>query len=333
MPDKLTNIPFDLKEVSDLGEFVGIASVYGNVDLGGDIVLPGAFTKTIAERGNRVRLLDGHKVRVGIATIADSPEGLMAKGQINLAKQSGKEALSDIKFYRDQGMPMGMSIGYRTVKSEFDKDGNRLLKELTLYEVTITEFPMNEKAQIVSVKSVTDLISKAKWSREAKDDFNTELAEIQLMCSAEFMLNALSRSLCSLVWESGMSRDERISAAGTYIQQFSESFMAFLPAYLDYFIEEYGDFKMLTAKSRDLKVGRTISSATNNQISTAHEHVKSATDILAALIESAADGDEVPPDTGDEKAATERTAEPVQDHSAAEVQTLIELVRSRTQAA
>jgi uncharacterized protein len=316
MSDKLANIPFELKEVSDTGEFLGVASVYGNVDLGGDIVLPGAFTKTIADRGNRVRLLDGHKVRVGLATISDSPEGLMAKGQINLNKQSGKEALSDIKFYRDHGMPMGMSIGYQTVEFDYDTNGNRLLKQLMLYEVTLTEFPMNEKAQVVSVKSITDLILKAKHNREKKDDFNAELAENELMYSGELMMSALRSSLGSLVYGSDLSRDERIAAAKTYIEQFSESFLAYLPAYLDYMAEEYGDLKSIKDKRMEVKVGRAISAATNDQLSMAHEHVKSATDILAALIQPGTDGGELKPVTSEEKAASEAAAELAIEHSA-----------------
>jgi len=161
MLEKLA-IPFEVKELSDSGEFIGIASVYGNVDMGGDVVDPGAFTKTIKERGNKVRLLDNHKTRIGLAQLSDIGTGLQAVGKINLDKPDGKNAYSDLKFYRDNGMPMGMSIGYQTVKA--DAEGNvRHLKELKLFEVTLTEFPMNEQARVVSVKSfrrVLDVIEE-----------------------------------------------------------------------------------------------------------------------------------------------------------------------------
>jgi hypothetical protein len=37
-----------------------IVAVIGNVDLGNDVIHPGAFTKTLSERGNKVRVLDNH---------------------------------------------------------------------------------------------------------------------------------------------------------------------------------------------------------------------------------------------------------------------------------
>ena len=44
----------------DTGIFSGYAAVFGNVDSGGDIIEPGAFTKTIAEGWERVKILALH---------------------------------------------------------------------------------------------------------------------------------------------------------------------------------------------------------------------------------------------------------------------------------
>ena len=43
----------EIKSISDQGIFKGLASVYGNVDLGGDVVEPGAFARTLAHKGRR----------------------------------------------------------------------------------------------------------------------------------------------------------------------------------------------------------------------------------------------------------------------------------------
>ena len=151
MNEKIT-VPMELKELTENGEFIGMASPYGNKDLGNDIVEKGAFTKTIAERGNKVRLLDSHQTRIGIAEVSESSNGLMAKGKINLDKQDGRDAYSDLKFYQSHGQPMGLSIGYQAVKSDMGEKGVRLLKELKLYEISVTELPMNEAALVTSVK-------------------------------------------------------------------------------------------------------------------------------------------------------------------------------------
>lgn len=158
---------FELKSLSEDGTFEGAASPYGVTDLGDDVVEPGAFTKTIAERGSKVRLLDGHTVRVGIAAVSETPTALMAKGKFNLGKAAGRDAYSDLKFYQENGLPMGLSIGYFPVKAERDQKGIRHLKEIRLHEISVTEFPMNESATVHSVKSVAgagaeDALQKAR---------------------------------------------------------------------------------------------------------------------------------------------------------------------------
>jgi hypothetical protein len=42
-------LPIEVKRIVGVGEIEGYGSTFGNVDLAGDIVAPGAFTKTLAE--------------------------------------------------------------------------------------------------------------------------------------------------------------------------------------------------------------------------------------------------------------------------------------------
>jgi phage head maturation protease len=51
---------FELKAVDADGTFVGLAAVYGNVDLGGDSIDAGAFKRTLADRGGEIKLLWQH---------------------------------------------------------------------------------------------------------------------------------------------------------------------------------------------------------------------------------------------------------------------------------
>jgi HK97 family phage prohead protease len=162
---KHVRLPFETKEINEEGQFVGFASIYGNVDLGGDIVVPGAFAKTM-EKNKIAPVYDDHKIRVGVADLEDTDIGLKAIGRLNLNKQSGRDAYSDLKFYRDNGMPMGMSFGYMPVKGKTEmKDGLRLLKEVKLFEVTLTMTPMNELAGVLDVKSAEDTLADhfAEW--------------------------------------------------------------------------------------------------------------------------------------------------------------------------
>lgn len=234
MHEQIKNIPFELKELSDDGDFVGIASVYGNVDLGNDVVDKGAFDQSIADRGNKVRLMDSHKVRIGVATVETTPIGLKATGKINTKKQSGMEALSDLRFYRDNGMPMGMSIGYETLKADMPhqtKDGARHLKEVRLWEVTVTEFPMNERAQVVNVKSVQSLIDSVKADRAGgKKDFDAELQEILLWGAPYSMLSALSCALSDI--RNGEGDADPVAASAESFDQAKAQYCGMLPDYM-----------------------------------------------------------------------------------------------------
>jgi len=141
-------------EIKDIGEsdgtFVGLASVYGNEDLGGDIVEPGAFTKTLSEKGGEVPLLWQHNMRepIGIGRLTDTQKGLEIQGKLILTVGKAREAYDLMK----NRVIKGLSIGYDSVRDEI-KDKKRLLKELKLWEVSVVTFPMNELANVQSVKS------------------------------------------------------------------------------------------------------------------------------------------------------------------------------------
>ena len=301
MHEELKAAPFELKELSETGEFVGFASLYGNVDLGGDVVDPGAFTKSITQRGSKVRLMDGHKVRIGVATVEETPIGLKTYGKINIAKQSGLEAYSDLKFYQANGMPMGMSIGYETIQADpahLTKDGARHLKEVRLWEVTVTEFAMNEKAQVVSVKALSDLIASVKENRtEQKDDFVAELQEIQLYAARYQMLQALSCSLSTAIYDVEVT--DKVGAAKTYIQQFMDAYLAVLPDYLALMADQ--SMEWMSRPGFEQKAGRVLSAANRNLVE------KCVTDLQALL--DAADAAEGTTKSGPPNGAAEKSDE------------------------
>lgn len=131
---------FELKEANEAGEFTGLASVYGNRDLGGDVVERGAFTKTLRERGSEVPILWQHdqKNPIGLGTLTDSADGLLIKGKLDLDIPEGQRAYSGLK----KGYLKGLSIGYDVVKQKY-AGNDRHLTELKLYEVSTVTLPMN----------------------------------------------------------------------------------------------------------------------------------------------------------------------------------------------
>lgn len=147
------------------GSIEGYASVFGNVDLGGDVVMPGAFTKTLKENIplNRVKFVDSHNVHEGtkaiIGTIPSAKEdkhGLFFK-----ARLSGVQAAQDVRQKVKEGILDSLSFGYSTIKSEpgdGDLKGSRLLKELKLYEISVVAWGMNPVAAITGAKGIVGLV-------------------------------------------------------------------------------------------------------------------------------------------------------------------------------
>jgi HK97 family phage prohead protease len=144
-------ITLKIRSVDDTGSFTGLGAVYGNVDLGGDQIMPGAFTRTLAA-GKQFPLLWQHDPSdpIGTAQVTDSREGLLVQGKLLLQDPTAQKAYLFLK----SGVIRGLSIGFETLQSSMDGDV-RQLKELLLWEFSIVTFPMNESAQISSVKSLS----------------------------------------------------------------------------------------------------------------------------------------------------------------------------------
>ena len=149
MQTKQVDLELELKEVSEEGTFSGLASTYDNIDLGGDVVRPGAFKKTINEMKS-VPILFGHdsgKV-LGEGLLRDSKDGLVIEGKLDididpLAAQTHQKM--------KRGRIKGLSIGFTTVKDAV-KEGIRELLEVKVWEVSLTPFPMNTHALVTAVK-------------------------------------------------------------------------------------------------------------------------------------------------------------------------------------
>lgn len=147
-------------QVDEAGQFEGYASVFNNVDRHGDIVMPGAFRKTISENPSVPILWQHDQTKpIGVTrAIREDQNGLLVKGELNLDTQMGREAYSLLK----QGALKGLSIGYQVIKD--DLAGRvRQLKEVRLMEYSLVTFPANELAQVTSIKQLdNDMIMSLK---------------------------------------------------------------------------------------------------------------------------------------------------------------------------
>jgi HK97 family phage prohead protease len=130
----------------------GYASLFGLADQGGDVVMPGAYRKSLARlsnEGRAVRMLWQHDATQPIGVwedIVEDGRGLKVKGRILTEVEKGREAAALVA----AGAIDGLSIGYRTVTAEKDAKGQRLLREVELWEVSLVTFPMLAEARVAA---------------------------------------------------------------------------------------------------------------------------------------------------------------------------------------
>lgn len=171
-------------------EVSGYGSLFGPpADSYGDVVSPGAFSKTIAEWRQRpwpLPMLFNHDTNAlvgGWDSLAEDAHGLRVSGRLT----PGSSLAADVAANLRAGMLSGLSIGFRDRGSTPQKGGGRLLQEIELFEISHVVAPAVEAARVISVKSLdqyqttndfAELLRAAGWPSEkaaaiARDGFKT----------------------------------------------------------------------------------------------------------------------------------------------------------------
>lgn len=161
---------FEVKSITDSGEFEGYASTRKK-DSYGDIVVKGAFKRTIDHNQNfPILWFHDPSQPIGLSTYMEEDDhGLYTKGQIDLDIELGQRVYSGMK----KGYIDRMSIGYRTIQDDWDKEQNaRLLKEVQLleYSMITKNFAANDAALLTSVKSFPGMLQQVKNLRDIDVD-------------------------------------------------------------------------------------------------------------------------------------------------------------------
>jgi len=201
------NLIAKVGEVDVKGQKVsGYFSVFGNVDSDGDILMPGAFTKTIAERGpmgtNQIPHLLQHNTYQPLGK-PDILEERSFGGYFETSIVDTEYGIDTIKFYA-AGVYNEHSFGFQTLASrDTERDGKycREITEVKLWEISTVTFGANDMTRFEGFKSMTkadktdailqriELLSKAiadyKFSTKGQ-----EFIHIQFM-----QLNDLIKSL------------------------------------------------------------------------------------------------------------------------------------------
>lgn len=171
-------LPTFIKEIiEEKGIVEHFVAIMGNLDAGRDVIEMGAFRKSLAERKNRIRVLDQHQTdsvmrvigkplelrEVGVEELTeevleyapDAVGGLLATTQYAISTDNGRNAYELVK----GGFVDESSIGYDPVQvyhKEVVIDGKKVqtrrLTELRLWEYSNVIFGMNPATAVVSAK-------------------------------------------------------------------------------------------------------------------------------------------------------------------------------------
>lgn len=151
----------------DDGEFVAYASVFGNVDSYGDVVVPGAFKDTLADwkdSGNALPVLWGHDMADPFANIgsvveaSEDDHGLKVRGRLDL---DNPKALQVYRLLKGRRVSQ-MSFAYDVLDGgPVDVDGERYyeLRKMKLYEVSVVPIGANQETEVLAVKASADALA------------------------------------------------------------------------------------------------------------------------------------------------------------------------------
>ena len=123
--------------------FAGYAALFDRRDAGHDLILPGAFARSLATRKTPFPLLWQHRpdLRIGwIEKIAEDKRGLRVLARIDAPDGGAARALR-------RGEVTGLSFGYR-VQSYRQHGAGRDLTEVQLFEVSLVTHPMQHAARV-----------------------------------------------------------------------------------------------------------------------------------------------------------------------------------------
>lgn len=134
------------------GRIRGYFAVFGNVDSDGDVIMPGAFKRTIQNNGKRIKHLWQHDPWRPMAApeVQEDTYGLLFDSVISKTSY-GRDA---IQLYVD-GVIDEHSIGFNTITQQKSKGGHNELIELKLWEGSSVTWGANEMARTESIKSLT----------------------------------------------------------------------------------------------------------------------------------------------------------------------------------
>lgn len=144
-------------ELLDADEYAGVVkgygSYFGNKDSDNDVIMKGAYKKTIKENGERVKYLYQHNMMQPIGKMKELYED--DKGLVFVAEIAKTQLGKDVVELMKSGILTENSVGIMPIQKE-NKREYREITEVKLYEISAVTLAANEEAKILDVKGNVD---------------------------------------------------------------------------------------------------------------------------------------------------------------------------------
>jgi HK97 family phage prohead protease len=147
-----------IQALAEEGLIEGYASRFHIEDSEHDIVLPGAYKRTLQHQRQSKRPYlypflfqhDPAQIIGGIIEAYEDHNGLFYRARCNLETRLGRECYSNAR----QGLLYQTSIGYDVPGAGAEyRQGKRYLKEIRLWEISLVTFAANPQALVTQVKA------------------------------------------------------------------------------------------------------------------------------------------------------------------------------------
>lgn len=132
----------------------GYGSYFGNKDADNDIIMRGAYQKTIKENGERVKYLYQHNMMQPIGKMNELYED--EKGLVFVAEIPKTSLGKDVIELMKAGIITENSVGILPIVKQ-DKGDYRELKEVKLFEISAVTLAANDQAKIMDVKGEVEM--------------------------------------------------------------------------------------------------------------------------------------------------------------------------------
>jgi HK97 family phage prohead protease len=314
----------EIKVIDDRkGIIGGYLNYINNIDFGKDRTMRGAFQQTLKDSYSRkaAQALDflwpylfNHNYDTllppgGIYEADEDRKGLYTKTQFNLDVQLGRELYASFKM----GTMKKQSMGYKAIQVDWVKEGGesiRNLLEVQVMEGSAVVFPMNDLAQVDTVKNRSYFFMPNKLP--TKQEYPATTLDIHSKDYAESYMQVNQQDWVSDLWNLWYPlRNEILTAFQTgdtiegdvqnALAQFAPAVLAYTQKGIELNMTEClqpssdGDSSMPMMMSRDdnpetkeeSKAGRAISEANHAKLKAAADGIKAHVATIHGVLRSA----------------------------------------------